>query len=283
MSQLDWELVVEGFGRLEAPCFDLEGRLCFVEGGPHGRILRIEPDGSVTTLLERAYVGGLLPHADGGLLVSGHTVSVIGDDASERVLLEPGSGFAFNDLTSDAEGRVFVGRFDVDPHPPLLGKGGSMWRIGPVGATDYCYDGIQLTNGVGVSPDGTSLYHNDTTPRIVWTSELTEDGMPINLRPLHIFAQDAGGPDGMAVDEAGCIWIALIGSGTFARLTPDGKLDQLINSPQKWTASLCFGGTDGRDLYAVTFGGEPYELERSGGVYRARAEVGGSSVYPAKV
>jgi sugar lactone lactonase YvrE len=283
MLHLDWELVVEGFGRLEAPCFDLAGRLCFVDRAPPGRILRMEPDGSVKTLRERAHVGGLLAHAEGGLVVSGHTVSVIGEDASERVLLEPGSGWGYNDLASDSEGRVFVGRFDVDPHPPVSGQGGSMWRIGLGGSTDHCYDGIQLTNGVGVSPEGSCLYHNDTTPRLVWVSELTGDGMPINRRPLHAFEEGTGGPDGMAIDESGCIWIALIGSGTLARLTPGGRVDRLVNSPQAWTASLCFDGKDGRDLFAVTFGGQPYDLEHSGGVYRARVDVGGAPVYPAKV
>ena len=31
MQDLEWELLIEGFGKLEAPCLDLEGRLCFVD------------------------------------------------------------------------------------------------------------------------------------------------------------------------------------------------------------------------------------------------------------
>jgi gluconolactonase len=278
---LEWELVVGGFGRLEAPCFDREGRLCFVDRTPPGRVLRMEANGSVTVLMERGHVGGLVAHAAGGLVASGHSVSLIGDDGSERLLLGPGSGWGFNDLGTDADGRVFVGRFDVDPMPPASGTEGSLWRIGPGGSVAHCYDGIQLTNGVRVSPDGAFLYHNDTTPRVIWASEINQDGMPDKRRPLHHFKD--GGPDGMAVDESGCIWVALIGAGKIVRLTPDGEEDGVMNGPRRWTASLCFGGDDGRDLYAVTFGGEPYDSEHLGGVYRARVAVGGAPVHPARV
>ncbi len=281
MSGLDWELVADGFDRLEAPCFDQEGRLCFSDRTPPGKVLRIEQDGSVTTLFERAYVGGLVPHSQGGLVASGRNVSLLADDGSQRVLLEAEPGWGFNDLCTDSEGRVFVGRFDVDPHPPVSGQRGSMWRISEGGSVEHCYDGIQLTNGVGISPDGSTLYHNDTTPRVVWASELTSDGMPVNRHPLHEFKE--GNPDGMAVDESGCVWIALIGSGKLARLTPEGKEDQVVNGPTDWTASICFGPPGTHDLYAVTFGGEPYDPERSGGVYRARVDVGGTVVYPARV
>jgi sugar lactone lactonase YvrE len=281
MSGLEWELIADGFERLEAPCFDGQGRLCFSDRTPPGRVLRIEADGSVTTLCERGYVGGLVAHSEGGLVASGRNVSLIAEDGGQRILLEAESGWGFNDLGTDAEGRVFVGRFDVDPHPPALGQRGSMWRIGTDASVDHCYDGIQLTNGVGVSPDGSTLYHNDTTPRIVWASELTADGMPVNRRPLHEFKE--GSPDGMAIDESGCIWIALIGSGKLARLTPDGKEDRVVNGPTAWTSSFCFGDPDPRNLFAVTFGGEPYDPQRSGGVYRATVDVGGAVVHPARV
>lgn len=274
---MKWDLLVDGFGRLEAPCIDLSGRLCFTDRTPPGRVLRIEPDGTVTHLAERAHVGGLVPHADGGLVASGHTVSVIAEGQPDRVLLDPGSGWGFNDLGTDPAGRVYVGRFDADPLPPALGQGGSLWRISAEGATARYYDRIKLTNGIGISPNGRWLYHNDTGAKTVWASELTEDGVPVRRRPLHQF--QGMGPDGMAIDESGCVWIALMGSGRLARLTPDGDVDQVIEGPSAWTASLCF---DGRDIYAVTFGGAPYDTERSGGIYRARAAVAGAAVHPAQ-
>jgi D-xylonolactonase len=171
-----------------------------------------------------------------------------------------------------------VGRFDHDPMPPALGRGGSLWRISRGGGVTQHYDGIEVTNGIGVSPDGAWLYHNDTGAKTVWVSALTEDGIPVNRRRLHQFQGQS--PDGMAIDESGCLWIALMGSGRFARLTPEGAVDQLAEGPADWTASICF---DGRDIYAVTFGGAPYDPRRSGGIYRARAEVAGAVIHPAQV
>ena len=43
----------------------------------------------------------------------------------------------------------------------------SVWRIGPDKVIKHCYGGIQLTNGMGISPYGTRLYHNDTLPGLV--------------------------------------------------------------------------------------------------------------------
>lgn len=263
---------------LEAPCMDMGGRLCFVDRTPPGRILRLEEDGSVTTLADRIHVGGLAPHAGGGLVASGRDVSVIEDGGRERVVLGKGDGWGFNDLGTDPLGAVFVGRFDTDPMPPALGQGGSLWRVAPGGSVAECYADVELTNGVRTSPDGSRLYHNDTTPKVVWVSDLSGDGMPVGRRELHRFSD--GSPDGMAVDDSGCLWVALMGSGRFARLTPDGKEDATFEAPSDWAASCCF---DGHVIYAVTFGGPPFGPPGSGGVYRATAPVAGATVHPARV
>lgn len=83
MYELKWELLVDGLGRLEAPCIDSERRLCFSDRFPQGRLLRLEENGTVTALVERAHVGGLVAHEDGGLVASGHSLAVIGTDGSE--------------------------------------------------------------------------------------------------------------------------------------------------------------------------------------------------------
>jgi xylono-1,5-lactonase len=281
MRSLEWELLVEGFGRLEAPRQDSQGRVCFADMRPPGKVLRLESDGSVTTLADREHVGGLALHIDGGIVASGPTVSVLNENGGERVLLEPGSGWGFNDMATDPAGNLFVGKFGERPTAPTSAAGtGSLWRISSDGPATQCYDGIQLTNGLGVAPDGSRLYHNDTGARLVWVSEL-DAGLPVKRRVLYEFP--AENPDGLAIDEAGCLWVAAIGSGTLIRLTPDGRVDQAYEGPQNWTSSVCFGGDDRRDLYAVTFGGEPYDADRSGGLYRARVDVGGGVVHPARV
>jgi sugar lactone lactonase YvrE len=280
MTRPEWELVTEGFGRLEGPCLDEQGRLCFSDMRPPGTVYRLEPDGSVMKLADREHVGGLVPHADGGLLASGHTVAVLRDDGTERTILEPVDGWGFNDLATDAAGNVFVGMHGERPTGSAPTVTASLWRVGPGGEATRCYDGVQLTNGLGVSPDGARLYHNDTHPRTVWVSDLDEQGLPVDRR---VHAVVAGAPDGMAIDESGCVWVALVDSGRILRLTPDGEQDLVLEAPRTWVASLCFGGADGRSLFAVTFGGDPYDPDHSGAVFRTRVGTAGAAVYPARV
>src|SRR5436190_550634 len=101
-----WEVVVDGLGRLEAPCLDLAGQLCFSDIAGDGAIYRLGHNGLLeAVLLGRSHVGGLVVHADGGLVASGHTVAVI-DDNEQRIVMTPEGGWGFNDLTSDASGKV---------------------------------------------------------------------------------------------------------------------------------------------------------------------------------
>ena len=281
MGRVSWECVANGFGRLEAPCVDLEGRLCFADRRPPGVIYRLESDGAVSELAQVDDVGGLAPHAGGGLVVSARAVSVLDAAGRRRPVREPAGGWGFNDMATDPEGNLFVGMHGERPtgQPPVATA--SLWKLAKGGAATRCYDGIQLTNGIGLAPDGSRLYHNDTTPKTVWVSDLSEDGLPVNRRAF--FRLENGGPDGMAVDASGCVWIAAITAGQVVRVTPDGKEDLTVDTPSKWVASLCFGGDDARDLYIVTFGGEPYDPGRSGAVYRTRVDVGGAAIVPATV
>ena len=276
-----WETVLEGFGRLEGPCFDEVGNFYFSDMRPPGKIYRLDRDGNVSSLAAREHVGGLVPHASGGLVATGHTVIVVQQDGTKQTVLDPVDGWGFNDLTTDAAGNVFVGMHGERPtaEPPKISA--SLWRIEPGGHSRCCYDGIGLTNGLRLSPDGTRLYHNDTAAKVVWVSDINDEGMPINRR-LHHELQH-GSPDGMTIDEAGCIWVAAITSGKLVRIDPDGGEDYTLDTPSQWVASACFGGADGLDLYVVTFGGEPYDPERTGGVYRTRVDVAGAPLAAARI
>jgi D-xylonolactonase len=157
----------------------------------------------------------------------------------------------------------------------------SAWRIGTDMVIKHCYGGIQLTNGMGLSPDGSRLYHNDTLPGLVWVSDLGADGMPTGLRPFHHLSD--GLPDGMAVDEAGGVWVAAIGAGKVVRIAPDGREDLVLEVAMPYVSALCFGASDRRDLFVTTFGGPPYDLQHTGSVVTTRVDVAGSAVTPARV
>ena len=276
-----WDVLVDGLGRLEAPCVDFEGNVCFSDINGDGAIFCIDANGQLHTVCTgRPHVGGLVPHVDGGFVASGHTVAVLDGHGGERIVLDADGSWGFNDLCTDADGNVFVGMHTERPsiNPPMVEA--SLWRCGADASVVRCYDGIQLTNGLGISPDGALLYHNDTLRKVVWVSDMVED-LPVNRRVL-VELRD-GMPDGLAIDETGCVWVAAIGVGKIIRFTPEGVEDRALEVPMPYVSAVCFAGRDRRDLVVTTFGGAPYDNEHSGSVIVTRVDVAGARVTPARV
>jgi len=143
------------------------------------------------------------------------------------------------------------------------------------------YGNVELTNGIGFSPDGRIIYHADSAGPHIIVHDVAPDGTMHNRRAI---AQMSGGtiPDGLAVDEAGYIWVAIYGGNCAARYTPEGKLDRKIEVPAKAVTSVCFGGTDRRDFYIVT-ADNTEDPERKGTIFRTQVDVPGLSAPLARV
>src|SRR5262245_12238438 len=148
--------IVWGYTFLEAPRDDGAGGLYFsdiIAGG----VYHWSPDGAVTTVIpKRRGVGGLVLHADGGLVLSGRDVCHVHEGRSRQLLTVDGA-LGFNDLTTDAQGRVYVGSMrsgamEVEHRVPS-----EVWRIDRGGATRQVCDGIAVPNGAGLAPDGRTL------------------------------------------------------------------------------------------------------------------------------
>jgi sugar lactone lactonase YvrE len=185
-----------------------------------------------------------------------------------------------NDLFVDAAGRVICATIRSDPFsldgPRIAGE---CWLISTDGTATELYDDVALTNGIGLSPDGTLLYHADTT-RGIWAHEY-DDGI-VSDRRLFVHRDDLA-PDGLAVDESGTVWVADVsGSGAVRGFAPDGSEVDRVEVPARMVTSLCFGGPDRRDLYIVT-GDNTVDPERRGSIYQTRAEVPGCPVALATV
>src|SRR4249920_1642934 len=155
------EMLAWGFGLIEGPRPDAEGNLYFSDvtrGGVH----RLAPDGSVTVAVpKRRGVGGIALHADGGLVLSGRNICHVRDGETRIVFELPDIG-GFNDLFTDAAGRVYVGSLRDDPFSVgAERKAGEAYRIDLDGTATQIYDDVGLSNGIGFSPDGTRIYHSD--------------------------------------------------------------------------------------------------------------------------
>jgi xylono-1,5-lactonase len=278
MSEL--ETLAWGYGLVEGPRVDDQGNLYFSDVHKGG-VYRHGADGVIETIVpKRRGVGGIAFHADGGVVISGRNICHVRDGETRIVFAPDAPGL--NDLFVDAAGRVICGTIRSDPFavdgPRTAGE---CWLIdadGTGNATEL-YGDIALTNGIGLSPDGTVLYHSDTT-RGVWAHDYADGA--VGGRRLFLSGDDLQ-PDGLAVDEAGTIWVADVsGSGAVRGFAPDGTEVGRVEVPARMVTSVCFGGPDRRDMYVVT-GDNTADAERGGTIYRTRADVPGCTVATARV
>lgn len=156
-------------------------------------------------------------------------------------------GNRFNDGYADADGGLWFGSMDNAETAPT----GSLYHLGPDGRLVRADSGYVIPNGPAMSPDGRVLYHTDTLAKTVCRFDVLAGGELGDKRPFTTIA-GSGHPDGMAVDAAGNVWIALFGGGRIERYTPAGKLIDAIALPCSNITKLAFGGVDLRTVFVTT-------------------------------
>lgn len=278
MSDADLEVLTWGYGLVEGPRVDADDNLFFTDVHDGGVRCR-RPDGEIDVVVpKRRGVGGIALHADGGLVISGRNICHV-RDGETRILFAPDAP-GLNDLFVDPAGRVICGTMRSDPFSTTGPRtAGECWLIDAEGEATELYGGISLTNGIGLSPDGTVLYHADTVQG-VWAHDY-DDGAVSNRR-LFVGANGLQ-PDGLAVDESGTVWIADVsGTGAVRGFSSEGTEIGRVEVPARMVTSVCFGGADRRDLYIVT-GDNTADPDRRGTIYRTRADEPGCVVAAAKV
>jgi len=272
--RVELELLASGYGLVEGPRTDAANNLYFTDI-PGGSVYRRSPDGTIETLVTgRKMIGGLALHADGGFVMSGPNVAHW-RDGDVRVLLEVDGVNSFNDIQPDGEGRLYAGAIRSNLEDLRAEKvPGECYRLAPGGSVEELYGDIEVSNGIGLSPDGRTLYHVDSTTKGIWVHDVAADGSVSNRRHIGRGAFERGIPDGMCVDADGNLWVAHVGGRRVVKLSPTGdELDQ-IPVPAKAVTSAAFGGPDLEDLYIVTADNLDDTSQR-GCVFRCRPGVAG--------
>lgn len=276
---MSFEVLATGYGLVEGPNEDPQGGIVFsdVLGGG---IYRVDPSGAVETLVpKRRGVGGIALHADGGVVCSGRDIVHVRDGVTRTLFSIPGLP-GWNDLCTDASGRVYAGAlrfavFDRDATPVP----GECHRIDAEGSATLLYGGVLHANGIGFSPDGRTLYHSDTRAGVIFVHEIDRAG---NATGRRTWAMSGGQPDGLAVDVAGGVWVASAGGSRVDRYLPTGRVERSLAVPAQIVTSVCFAGTDRRDLI-VTTADHSEKPELRGCVLRTRVDVAGVPVHPARI
>jgi sugar lactone lactonase YvrE len=261
-------------GLLEGPRITPEGVVFsdVIAGG----LFRVA-DGAVSELLPRRRgIGGLVPHREGGFVLTGRSILHLRADGEQRELLAIDGVAGFNDLSTAANGDLLVGALRYRPLAGELPQPGMLVRLPAEGSAETLSEDVIWPNGVGVSPDGSTVYLSDYARRRVLA-------FPADGGAAEVFAESPrGSADGLAVDADGGVWVALGEGGGVARFTPAGQLHAIADVPARFVSSLCFGGDDGRDV-AITTADNLHTPETGGCVFMARSDVAGLPVAPAAV
>ena len=275
------EMLACGYGLIEGPRADAEGNLWFSDV-PNGGVFRRAVDGTITTVVpKRKTVGGIAFHADGGIVISGRDICHVHNGVSRILFQRPEGIGGFNDLFCDAAGRVYTGSLRSDPFATGERIAGEAYVVDAAGSARQLYDRVGLSNGIGISPAGDRLYHSDSAAREVIVHTLSPAG-EVRDRDVLVRLSRGETPDGLALDEEGGVWIAVVGAGIVRRVTPDGGLDTVIDVPATMVTSLCFGGPEAAEMYIVTADNTD-DSSRLGTIFRLHPGVRGTEVHPARI
>lgn len=208
--------------------------------------------GKATSFVTQGDVGAVVLCEDGGPVVAVECeLWRVADDGQWSLLaaIEPVPGVRFNDCRADPRGRLWAGTLHRDRQHGTA----ALYRLDAGGELTMVILDRTISNGIGWSPDGETMYYIDsTTQRIVMFAYDLESG---ELGDEVVFAEiepSAGLPDGLTVDAEGGVWVCLFSGAKIRRYLPDGALDQEIGLPLTNPTCPGFGGSDLRTLYVTT-------------------------------
>jgi len=182
----------------------------------------------------------------------------------------------FNDGKCDNKGRFYAGSMDEDGN----GSIGSFYIL----YNDLTYkkidEGYKITNGPTFSPDGNIIYFTDTRKGEIYVSNLNEDGTLIEKKLFISIPSNEGKPDGMTIDQEGCLWIALFGGSCVNRYNQQGIKIDTIHMPVSCVTSCVFGGKNLDILFITTSSHKLNDLQKikepqAGSLFQTKLDIGG--------
>jgi sugar lactone lactonase YvrE len=213
----------------------------------------VPADGSRKSWDSPEQVGFILPAEDGGFVAGLQSGLYRFDEQSGAfdLIVEVEADKPhnrLNDGVTDPEGRVWFGTMDNGEKD----KSGAFYCFARGMLRRTSIDGIAITNGPTVSPDGRTLYFVDTLKGTIEAADILGDGELRERRPFVKIDPKDGHPDGPTIDAEGCVWISLYAGWEVRRYAPAGELLDRIRFPVANITKLAFGGGDLRTAFATT-------------------------------
>ena len=286
-SNNEWEVTVrviaEGLRFPEGPVAMADGSVVLVEI-ERGTVTRVGADGAVSVLatpgggpnglaagpdgaLYLCNNGGFSWHEEPGMLRPNGTPPDYSGGRIERI--DPATG-AVSELYRICDGEPLSGPNDLvfDTHGGFwftdLGKvrtrtrdHGGVYYGRADGTLITCAAYPVLTpNGIGLSPDGSTLYVAETETSRLWAFDLEGPG---RLRKQG-FPSPHGGRlvcglpgyqrfDSLAVEASGNICVATLIQSCITVVSPEGKVIRQVPTDDVYTTNICFGGAAMRSAF----------------------------------
>jgi sugar lactone lactonase YvrE len=189
-----------------------EGRMLIVSARD-GRLLRVEPDGSLET------------HADLAAL----------------------DRHPWSDMVIDGRGNAYIGNIGFD-FPGGEFATGILALVTPDGSARQVADGIAFANGMAVTPDNATLILAESYASRLTAFDIAADGGLSNRR---VWADlDGGVPDGICLDAEGAIWYGDVPNKRCVRVREGGEVLETVQLDRGCFA-CALGGADDRTLFMM--------------------------------
>ena len=198
-------------------------------------------------------MGAVAPAIGGGyVLAAGQDFCSSTRPGSIHELAQPEAGHTdvrMNDGACDPQGRFWAGTMACGESP----EAGTLYRLELDGSCRTVLTGLTISNGIGWSPDGSTMYLSDSGTG--WVDACRFDGATGAIsrrRTLIRIEQPETAPDGLIVDQDGGIWVALWSGGAVNEYGPDGSLLASVAIPAQQPTSCAFGGPELATLFVTT-------------------------------
>lgn len=232
---------------VEGPSVDKHGNVYAVNFAKQGTIGIVSPKGKAgifITLPDSSVANGSRFDGKGNMILAdyvGHNVFRVNMKSKQlSVVAHAPQMTQPNDLAVDSRNHIYAS------DPNFRAGTGRFWRIDSDGKVTLL-DTLGPANGIEVSPDENKIYV--AAARTVWIYDLSPQGTVSNKRKLIEFPDF--GTDGMRCDVDGNLYVARIGKGVVAKVSPEGKLLREITLIGKNPTNVAFGGKDGRTVYVT--------------------------------
>ena len=161
------------------------------------------------------------------------------------IVFDKDGGFWFTDL-----GKIHDAKMDQ----------GALYYARPDGSHIVrAHHPLVTPNGVGLSPDGGTVWVAETLTSRVWGFSIAGPGK-LATPPALFAAGNVLGPlpgyqllDSLAVEAGGKVCVATLVTGAVTAYDPAGGTEQ-FETPDPMPTNLCFGGPDMRDVWITCSG-----------------------------